>query len=668
MKNKILNITSFVLLLLVTALIFYVKGDYMNSGINTKHMDLQVNAGDDFYDFATAGWRRANPIPDDFSRYGAFDKLRDENLDRMKKIVTDISSKKNAANTLEYKIATLYSQAIDDKKLNKQGISPVFPDLQEIDNIKTKSEFMEYLGKFHRVSSAFWGDGVEEDMKDSKMNLYSIGQGGLGLPERDYYLDKDSADIRKKYKEYMKTMFEHFGISGDPMRVYEIEYKLAKAFMPKEELRDPHKIYHRRSMAEFSKKYKSFDWKKYFDARGVKPANINDATPDSMDAALNIINKTSLDDLKMYLKWNVINSAAGYLDDKTYKISFDFYRKTLSGVKEPKPRWKRALGMLDSIMGEATGKIYVDKYFPPRAKTRMLKLVENLQNAYAERISNLDWMDSSTKQRALEKLSKMRVKIGYPNKWRDYSKLQVVGDSYWADIKRASIFDDEYILSKADKPVDPELWLMNPQEVNAYYNPTTNEICFPAGILQPPFFDMDADDAYNYGAIGSVIGHEMTHGFDDMGRKFDADGNLKDWWTAKDAKSFDSRAKVMEKFFNNIIVAPGVHANGKFTLGENLADYGGVTISFAAYKSINQPAKIIDGFSSDQRFFIAYAGTEAGNIRDQEVLKLNKTDEHSLSRWRVNGILPHISGWYDAFKVTPDNKLYIPEKERVDIW
>lgn len=663
MKNKTLNIVG--ILAVIIAAFFAVhkyKERMMNIGIDKSNMDLSFRPGDDFYSFAGAGWRRNNPLTGEYARYGVFDKLREENLEKLNKIVKDADDKK---------ITTLYNQAMDADKLNTDGIAPVMPHLDAIDKIPTRTALFEFLGKEHRHESFFWSDGVEEDIKDSEHYLYSIGQGGTSLPEREYYFDDDARgrEIREKYKKYMSDVFVMFGIKGNPESVYKIEEALARAHYKKEKLREPALNYHKMTMQEFQKKFAGLPWEKYFELRGVNPKNINVSQPEAFEAALEIIKNAPLEDLKAYLKWQTANGAMTTLGDAEYELQFDFYSKTLSGKTERRPRWKDAVAIAEGVLGESVGQEYVKKYFPPEAKEKMLKLVDNLKLAYAKRINDLDWMSDETKKKALEKLGTFRVKIGYPDKWRDYSKLEISEKvSLFENLSAAEEFEDAFWMEKADKNVDKDHWYMNPQTVNAYYNPPTNEICFPAGILQPPFFDMSASDAFNYGAIGSVIGHEMTHGFDDQGRQFDKDGNLKDWWTPSDAKAFEARTKVMEDFFDEIEVAPGLHANGKFTLGENLADQGGVTISFTAYKMANPDEKIPGDWTADQVFFLGYAGTEIQNIRPEQTTRLTKTDPHSLSQWRVNGILPHIEAWYQAFGITPTDKLYIAPENRVKIW
>ena len=633
----------------------------MSTGINMNNIETTINPADDFFDYATLRWRRANPIPDDYTRYGVFDILYDTNLKRVREIAENDNGK----------IGTLYKIAMDESRLNADGVAPVKKYFDEIDAIKSKSELPEYFGKIHGFISSFWSDGVALDERDSEHYLYNIGQGGIGLA-RDYYFDDDNRtkDIRKKYIEFIAAQLKNFGVNADAKKIFALEERMAKSFHTKEVLRDPHANYHKMSREEFMREFAGFNWKKYFDVRGANAAEfINAGQPDTIRESIKIINDTDLDLIKSYLKYRVILAADTFLDDKTYDISFDFFNRTMSGQKEKKPRWKRAVATLDGTIGEEIGRLYVEKYFPAAAKKRMEQLVENLRRAYKMRIEKLDWMSNDTRTRAIEKLGAFRAKIGYPTKWRDYSKLNLdANNSLFENMMRVAKFEDDFWLEKIGAEKDPTIWYMNAHEINAYYDPSTNEICFPAGILQPPFFDMNADDAFNYGAIGAIIGHEMTHGFDDMGRHFDASGNMRDWWTPADADAFTARANVMKNFFNNILVAPDTHANGEFTLGENLADYGGVTIAYTAYKNFGRESETVQNFTPDMRFFIAYAGAWAGTIRPEQVLVQTKTNEHSLNRWRVNGILPHIDAWYDAFGVTPENKLYVAPEKRVRLW
>lgn len=664
MQHKFLNIIGIIAVIITVIAAYFItrpKEKIMTTGIKTENMDTTIRPGDNFYDYATLGWQKANPIPDDYTRYGAFETLHDTNLERVRKI----------AETDTGKIGTLYSIAMNEEKLNAEKIAPVKPYLEEIDTIKSRSELPAYLGKMHKFSSAFWGDGVALDEKDSDYYLYNIGQGGLGL-SRDYYFDKDekSVEVRKKYLEFITKQTKNFGLSVNADKLYALEERMAKSFYPKEKLRDPNANYHKMTLAEVKEKFPNFDWDTYLQTRGATAAkNININQPEAIAESIAIINDTDLDLIKDYLKYRIISAADTLLDDETYDISFDFYNRTMAGQKEPKPRWKRAVSLLDGSLGEEIGRLYVEKYFSADAKERMQQLVKNLQRALGIRIENLTWMSDETKAQALEKLDTFKAKIGYPDKWRDYSALNISSDSsLWENVVNVSKFEDAFWLEKIGQKKDPTIWYMNAHEVNAYYDPSTNEICFPAGILQYPFFDMSADDAFNYAAIGSVIGHEMTHGFDDSGRQFDKDGNLRDWWTAADAEAFTQRANVMKEYFNNIEIASGINANGEFTLGENLADYGGVTVSYTAYKNFATPSNTINGLTANQRFFIAYAGVWAQNIRDAEALRLTKMDEHSLGEWRVNGILPHIDAWYEAFNVNASDKMYIEPEKRVKIW
>ena len=629
------------------------------AGIQLENMDMTVKPGDDFYTYANGGWQKKNPIPDDYARFGAFEVLRNTNLERTREVAENDTGK----------IGTLYKIAMDEKKLNADGVKPVTPQLAEIDSL-TRENLEEYMGRTFTYSSAFWGDGVALDEKDSEHFLYNIGQGGLGL-SRDYYFDTDakSVEIRKKYRDFIAKQMKNFGVPVDVDKLYAMEERMAKSFYPKEKLRDPHANYHKMSLEQVKKEFPGFNWDAFLSARGATAAKfMNIAQPEAIAESIAIMNDTDFELIKTYLKYRIVSAADTVLDDKTYDISFDFYNRTMAGQKEPKPRWKRAVSLIDGSLGEEVGRIYVEKYFSQDAKERMQTLVKNLQRAYAMRIENLGWMSDETKQKALEKLSTFRAKIGYPDKWRDYSKLEIKNDSLWENMIRVAQFEDAFWIEKIGQKNDPTLWYMDAHEVNAYYDPSTNEICFPAGILQYPFFDMAADDAFNYGAIGAVIGHEMTHGFDDSGRHFDKDGNMTDWWTLLDASRFEVRANVMKEFFNKIKINDEINANGEFTLGENLADYGGVSIAYDAYKNFGTHTGDAGNISADRRFFIAYAGAWAQNIREDEEIRLTKVDEHSLGKNRVNGILPHINAWYDAFDIKPDSPMYITPGERVKLW
>ena len=649
------------------------------TGINLKNLDTTAIAGNDFYQYACGGWIKDNPLTGEYSRFGSFDKLRENNLNQLKDLVTGIASIGGSEGSIERKIADLYNIAMDSTKLNKLGYEPIKEDLQRITALKTNEELVKLMPDlFLSGVDTYFTISVDADQMSSKENLVQTYQSGISLGEREYYLDNDAhtKEIRDKYKQHVINMFKLAGFTETLAKtnmeaVLKIETRLATAAYDNVKLRDPHANYNKMTVAELQKLVPVINWNEYLNALGLKNTKqLSVSQKESLVEVGKIIESEPIQNQIAYLQWKLIDESASYLSDTIYAQNFDFYGKVLSGKKEQRQRWKRSVDMVDGLLGEAVGQMYVKKYFPPAAKERMLKLVKYLQKSLGERINALPWMGDSTKAKAQEKLGAIYVKIGYPNKWREYSKLDIKKDSYYANIKRSNRFEHAYNFGKAGKPVDKDEWLMTPQTVNAYYNPTTNEICFPAGILQPPFFDMNADDAFNYGAIGVVIGHEMTHGFDDQGCQFDKDGNLKNWWTAEDKKNFDSRAKGLTDYFDAIEVAPGVHGNGKFTLGENIADQGGLQVAYNAFKTATteNPLTKEDGFTPEQRFFLSYANVWAGNIRPEEILNLTKSDPHSLGKWRVNGALPHIQAWYDAFGIKADNKLFVPVKKRVSIW
>ncbi len=651
----------------------------LTSGIDRANLDTTALPGTDFYQFACGGWMKNHPLTGEYSRFGSFDMLAENNREQLRGLIEELAAGTYDAGTIAQKVGGLYNIAMDSVKLNADGATPIQAELEQIAALKDKAEIYPLIARMQKEgASPFFYLYVGADDMNSSMNIVHTYQGGLGMDERDYYLeeDADTKNIRDQYVLHIGKMFQLVGYDAATadkaaQAVMAVENRLAKAARSQVELRDPHANYNNLTMDQLKKDFAPFDWDAFLTAAGLPNlASVNIGQPGAIKEVSAVINTMSMDDLKYYLQWNLINSSASCLSDVISAQDFDFYGKTMSGKKEQQPRWKRAVNAVNGSLGEAVGQMYVEKYFPAAAKERMLALVKNLQKALGERINELAWMGDTTKVKAQEKLGTFRIKIGYPDKWKDYSNLEVKNDSYWANIKRASEWQHNEMVAKAGKPVDPNEWLMTPQTVNAYYQPTTNEICFPAGILQYPFFDMNADDAFNYGAIGVVIGHEMTHGFDDQGRKYDKDGNLKDWWTEEDGKKFDERAAVMAAFFDSIQVAPGVHANGKFTLGENIADHGGLQVSYQAYKNATAAAPLgeKDGFTANQRFFLSYANVWAGNIRPEEVLRLTKTDEHSLGKWRVDGALPQIAAWYEAFGITENDPMYLPADKRVSIW
>jgi len=666
-------------LMLMTTACNTKKDAALGAGIVVANLDTTVSPKVDFYQYACGGWMKNNPLTGEYSRFGSFDKLAENNRKQLRGLIEEIAAKPASKGSVEQKIGDVYNLAMDSTKLNADGYKPIQGDLKKIGGAKSVSDILKLMPELFLAGlDPYFTVFVEADPMNSSLELVQTYQSGISLGQRDYYLENDAhtKDIRDKYKVHVAKMFRLVGFTpADAQKnmeaVLTIETRLAKAAYDKVKLRDPHANYNKMTVTDLQKLVPEINWNVYLTSLGLK--NIKDISVSQKESLVEVGKIIATEPIAAqiaYLQWKLIDESAAYLSDPIYAQNFDFYGKTLSGKKEQSPRWKRAVGTVDGVLGEAVGQMYVKKYFPADAKERMLKLVSNLQESLGERIKALTWMGDSTKVKAIEKLKSFYVKIGYPDKWRDYTKLDIVKDSYYANVKRAGKFEIDYKFAKAGKKVDKSEWQMTPQTVNAYYNPSTNEICFPAGILQYPFFDMTADDAFNYGAIGVVIGHEMTHGFDDQGRQFDKEGNLKDWWTAEDGKKFDARSKVMADYFDSVVVAPGVKGNGKFTLGENIADHGGLQISYEAFKkaTANAPLPVQDGFTPEQRFFLAYANVWAGNVRPEEILKRTKSDPHSLGKWRVDGALPHIQAWYNAFGIKSGDPMYLPVEKRVSIW
>ena len=655
----------------------------LKSGINLADMNTSAKAGDDFYEYACGGWMKANPLPPAYSRFGSFDRLGEDNNKRINSILKELETGTFQQGTIEQKLSDYYKMAMDSARREQEGIQPVMPLIKKLEAAKTLQQLFDVqleMAKFG--DSEFYRAGMGADEKNASQNILSVNQGGLTLGQKDYYLETDEATTksREAYKKHIVRMFQLFGFSKGQatkkmQNVWKLELELAKVSKSRTELRDPQANYNKMTLQEFNTKYPNLKLEQVMNAQGLQSKYMQELVvgqPAFMEGTNSLLAKIKPAEYRDYMEWGVIVSAASYLNDEVREANFDFFGRTMTGRKEDHPLWRRATSQVQGAMGQALGRIYVKKYFPAAAKERMVKLVKNLQIALGERIAAQDWMDDSTKVNALLKLNTFYVKVGYPDKWIDMTKLNVdPKKSYYENhIENLKFWNDYYIDHTAGKPVDIDDWYMTPQTVNAYYNPTTNEICFPAGILQVPFFDMTADDAFNYGAIGVVIGHEMTHGFDDQGRQFDKDGNMHDWWKESDGKNFTERTDKYADFFSQIDVLPDLKANGRLTLGENLADHGGLQVAYAAFKNAtkNNPLPVIDGLTADQRFFLAYAGVWAGNITEAEIRNRTKSDPHSLGRWRVNGALPHIDAWYEAFGVKEGNKMYIPKEKRLQLW
>ena len=655
-----------------------------NETMETKlmaNLDTTQAPGTDFFRYATGGWQDANPLTDEYARYGQFDALREKSKEQLKELVLEQAAKQSEPGSNAQKVGDLYNMVMDSTTRNAQGVEPVKPLMDEVAAIKSKSEIIPLVAKNNRIGiGGFFGTGIGTDIMDSNSNQLGIYQGGLSLPEKEYYSDNDdiTLNIRAKFQEYVVNMFKLHGFTADEAKskmeaVMAIETRIAAKHLSRVERRNPLNSYHKMSYAELKSTIPGINWDEYYSILGINGIEmLNLAHPEAVKEVAAIINEMPLESLKSYLQWRIVRSTSNELTDAIEEETFAFYGTVLSGKKVQQPRWKRAVSTVDGALGDIIGELYVAKHFPPAAKERMTQLVKNLQIALGERIDAQEWMSEETKKAAHEKLNTFTVKIGYPDKWDDYSGLIVDPSlSYAENCRRMSEFEwNKHVEEKWGKPVDREEWHMTPQTVNAYYNPTTNEICFPAGILQYPFFDMEEDDAFNYGAIGVVIGHEMTHGFDDQGRQFDKDGNFANWWTDEDAAKFNERTQVIVDFFDKIEVLPGLNANGKLTLGENIADHGGLMISMQAFKNATKenPLPVINGFTPEQRFYLSYSGVWAGHVRDEEIRNLTKSDVHSLSRWRVNGTLPHIDDWYTAFGITENDPMFVPAEERLKIW
>lgn len=652
-----------------------------NTGIDIKNIDSTAIPADDFNQFVNGSWMKNNPIPQEESRWGSFNELDKQNKAKLKIILEEASNNKAAKpGSNEQKIGDFYSVANDSAKLNADGIAPLKDEFAAIENIKTTEDLIKSIAHLHTIGvGAMFGGYIGQDPKISTEIITQIGQGGISLPDRDYYTNKDerTLGIQKAYLKHLSNMFVLLGdkpevADKNAKVVYDIETNFAKASMTKIEMRNPEKQYNKKTIKELAALTPNFNWTLYFDANQIKGVNnVIVAQPDFLVALNASLKKVSINDWKTYLRWGLIDQMASKLNDDFVNEHFNFYGKTLLGTPALKPRWKRSLEATDGSLGDALGQVFVEKYFTQESKARVGEMVKNLIAAYRIRIASRDWMSEETKKAANLKLDKIMLKLGYPDKWKDYSSLDIKRDSYVQNYMRANTYGYNEMVKKLGKPVDRTEWGMTPPTINAYYNPSMNEIVFPAGIMQPIFFNPDADDAVNYGSMGAIIGHELTHGFDDEGAQFDADGNLKNWWTEADKANFKKKTDILVSQFNNYIAIDSMHVRGELTLGENIADLGGLTISFYALKKSmeGKPApEKIDGYTAEQRFFMAWAQGWRGNVRPEYLKNMVQTNPHAPGNFRVNGPLSNLQEFYDAFGLKEGNKLYRPKAERAEIW
>ena len=674
MKTKLLFVASLFIAGSATA-------QTLSTGIDPANLDTSVRPGDDFFQYAAGGWMKSHPLDSEHPENGAFVDLSEQNTLRIQELILQYAGTPQEKGSLGQKIGSLYNLRMDSVRLNREGWTPIKPVLERIAAIKDRKEYQLVTAQIDRrgEETMMYGIGVGADMRNASMNIVSVGQGGLGLGTRDYYLndDEQTVRVREAYKTFMKNLFKMVGNDSVTAQkkmeaVMAIETRIAKASYSRVELRDISKNYHKMSYNQLVTDFPGIDWGNVFLASGFPAFDwVDVGQPEPIHEVEKILAEASLDDLKTYAEIKIISGATNVMSDDFRAEAFRL-SSVLSGVKQDRPRWKRAVGSVSGVLGEAIGKLYVEKYFPESSKKRMLELVHNLQKALAQRIDEATWMSAETKAKAKDKLSNFIVKIGYPDKWKDYSGLQVCDSlSLYENMGNISeFFLLDQLKRKVNKPVDKTEWLMTPQTINAYYMPTTNEICFPAAILQPPFFDPNADDAMNYGAIGGVIGHEMSHGFDDQGSQFDKTGNQNNWWTEADKKNFEQRTKVLEDAFGKFEAVPGKFINGKLTLGENIGDNGGLNIAFRAFQNAmkENPLQKADGFTPEQRFFLSWGRVWACNARPEYTEYIITVDPHSPNKARVNAALPHINAWYDAFGIKKGDKLFIPKKQRAQIW
>ena len=667
--------TLLMLPLVIAAVSCQQKGEKVPA-LDTSYMDLSISPKSDFYSYANGNWVKNNPLKPEYARFGSFDKLREDNVERLNALFAEMSKMSPAYGTNDQKIVDLYKQGLDSTRLNSEGATPIAKDLNAIYAAADKQELVKVLADMNKYGSGgFFGVGVDADLMDSNSQVLYMGQGGLGMGDRDYYVAKENAELHEKYRQMIEKFFSLCGLDEPARRAasaLKTEDALAEFSWTSIQNRDYTKLYNPMSTSQIAATFKGFDFALFFKSLGLpEQEKVIVQQPSFFNGFAKLYADTDLETLKDYLAAHLIMDASSYLSDDFYAADFDFFSTAMSGITEQKPRWKRAMSIPNSILGEAVGQMYVKKYFPEENKQKMLEIVGQLQKSLGEHIAALDWMSDKTKEYAEKKLSSFTVKIGYPDKWKDYSSLTVDPKlSYYDNIRSANAWYVADNLSKLGQKTDKSEWGMTPQTVNAYYNPTTNEICFPAAILQPPFFNIDADDAINYGAIGVVIGHEMTHGFDDQGRLFDAEGNMTNWWTAEDEAKFKEKTAVLVKQYSEVEILPGLHADGQLTLGENIADHGGVSIAYTALHNAlgdTLPADI-DGFNVDQRFFLGFAHLWAQNATDEEKARLTKLDVHSLAENRVNITVRNFPFFFKAFDIQEGDPMWRPESERVNIW
>ncbi|MBR7027131.1 MAG: M13 family metallopeptidase [Bacteroidales bacterium] len=644
--------------------------------LDMNYLDPTVSPKVDFYQYSTGGWQKNNPLRPEFSRYGSFDALREQAQENLNALFESMTTTNSEYGTVDQKISDLYKMALDSTTRNALGAEPIKPYIAQIQAIKNKDDMAKALGEMNLYGEGgFFGTGVSADLTNSDMQILYLGEGGLGMGDRDYYLLESNAALKAGYRNFLEKVLSLAGIENAADVVAKdmaVEDAMAEIFWTREQNRDVAAQYNPMSTADICKRWPELRFDKICAVAGIEPQDkVIVEQPSYFDGLNKLFAKTDIETLKAYLLCQFISGQTSALSDDFYTASWEFFSHQMAGAQEQQPRWKRAMSVPNGLLGEAVGQMYVERYFPESSKQMMIELVENLRTALGQHIDELEWMSDATKAKAREKLAAFTVKIGYPDKWKDYSSLDINPENtYYENLRNASAWYVQDNLSKLGKPTDKTEWGMTPQTVNAYYNPTTNEICFPAGILQKPFFDPNADEPVNYGGIGVVIGHEMSHGFDDQGSMFDAKGNMVNWWTPEDKAKFDALGDKLVAQFDEVEILPGVHANGRYTLGENIGDHGGLSIAYTAMENAmaGKPVKLIDGFTPAQRFYLSYGAIWAQNITDEEKARLTNMDVHSLAKNRVNVSIRNFQTFFDAFDIKEGDPMFRPESERVHIW